>query len=325
MLIGALALVSCKGPAREGTDMEYARWFSLEGDRIIVSSPFGGADTLQGPLERLACMSTSYVGFLDALDRADAVVAVSGKRFLENELPQARELGYDNALDYEALLRSGAQAFLCYRVSAVSPTYLSKLKELGIPVLEISEHLESHPLARAEYIKLFGALTGCRSKADSLFSEVRDRYLALAKPSADIKVLVNLPYSDRWYVPGGDNYMTRLFLDAGAQILGAVPGRQESSVISMEQAWEYASEASFWMHPGWCRSRSQIAGIHPLIASFPVLEKGQVWNNTLRETPGGGNAYWETGPVRPDLILEDLVHIFEGDTDRDFNYYERVY
>lgn len=325
MLLGALALVSCKGTVQEESAMEYARWFSLEGDRIIVTSPFGGADTLQGPLERLACMSSSYVGFLDALDKADAAVAVSGKRFLEKALPGALELGYDNALDYEALLASGAQAFLCYRLAAVSPAYLGRLKELGIPVLEISEHLESHPLARAEYIKLFGALTGCREKADSIFGAVRDRYLALARPSADIKVLVNLPYADRWYIPGGDNYMTRLFLDAGAQILGTVPDRQESSVISMEQAWEYASEASFWMHPGWCRSRSQIAGIHPLIASFPVLGKGQIWNNTLRETPGGGNAYWESGPVRPDLVLEDLVHIFEGDTDRSMNYYERVY
>ena len=28
--------------------------------------------------------------------------------------------------------------------------------------------------------------------------------------------------------------------------------------------------------------------------------------------PGGGNAFWETGPVRPDLILKDLRAIFDG-------------
>ena len=105
--------------------------------------------------------------------------------------------------------------------------------------------------------------------------------------------------------------MARLVQDAGGQLLGAVPGRQESSVIGLEKALEYAREADCWLHPGWCATREQIASVHPLIGSFPVLQKS-VWNNTLQATPGGGNRYWETGPVRPDLILEDLVQILSG-------------
>ncbi len=27
---------------------------------------------------------------------------------------------------------------------------------------------------------------------------------------------------------------------------------------------------------------------------------------------GGGNDFWESGAVRPDLVLEDLVRIFNG-------------
>ena len=37
--------------------------------------------------------------------------------------------------------------------------------------------------------------------------------------------------------------------------------------------------------------------------------------------PGGGNAFWETGPVRPDLILQDLRSIFSGTPADPLTYY----
>ena len=197
--------------------------------------------------------------------------------------------------------------------------YLAKLRELGIRTVVLSEHLESHPLSRAEYVKLFGALTGRAAVADSVFCAVRDRYLSSVQPKATRKVLINIPYADQWFVPGADNYMTRLIRDAGGELLGAVPGKQESSIISLETAYQYAQEADVWLHPGWCTSKEQLRSIHPLFGDFPVLDKS-VWNNTLQRTPGGGNRYWEEGPVRPDLILEDLVAIFSG-TAVKCNYY----
>ena len=39
-----------------------------------------------------------------------------------------------------------------------------------------------------------------------------------------------------------------------------------------------------------------------------------------------GNDYWETGAARPDLILEDLVHIFHPDVNPNhvFNFYQKL-
>ena len=116
--------------------------------------------------------------------------------------------------------------------------------------------------------------------------------------------------------------MTRLIRDAGGQLLGAVPGKAESSIIDLETAYAYAQEADSWLHPGWCRTRDQLRSVHPLFAHFPVLDKA-VWNNTLQATPGGGNRFWETGPARPDLILEDLVAIFSGQPES-LHYYLKV-
>ncbi|MBR1569853.1 MAG: ABC transporter substrate-binding protein [Bacteroidales bacterium] len=316
---------ACGAPAeRPQGGMEYAQWFSItEEGSVVVFSPTGAApDTLVPPLERMVCMSSSYVGFLEAIGADDAVVGVSGKAYLGNARVQAsaREVGFDAALDYEAILRARPDVLLTYSVGAVEPPYLAKLRDLGIRPVVLSEHLESHPLARAEYVKLFGALTGRQAAADSVFSAVRDRYLSLVQSSVRRKVLINIPYADIWYIPGGDNYMTRMVQDAGGELLGSVPGRQDSGTIGLEQAYAYAKEADVWLNPGWCRTREQLRSVHPLFPDFPVLERA-VWNNTLQETPGGGNRFWETGPVHPDWILEDLVHLFSGDTHAPMHYF----
>ena len=305
--------------------MEYAQWFDLQGNKAIVTSPYGGAtDTLEvdAPVRSIVCMSSSYIGFLDAIGCDSVATAVSGLAYVSDPEVQAHavDVGYDAALDYETILKLRPDLVLTYAVSAAEPPYLQKLRDLGIRTAVIHEHLESHPLARAEYIKFFGLLTGHKELADSLFADIRDRYLSLVKETdTPQSVLVNIPYADQWYIPGGDNYMTRLIQDAGGTVLGAVPGRFESSVISVEKAYELAQEADCWLNPGWCATKAQLRSVHPLFADFPVLGKS-VWNNTKQSTPGGGNAFWETGPAHPDLILEDLRAIFDG-TSVPGNYY----
>ena len=316
LLILLSSCVTHTRPAAPG-GMEYAQWFDLQGDKAIIVSPYGGtADTLEvtAPLRSIVCMSSSYIGFLDAIGCDSVATAVSGLAYVSDPEVQAHavDVGYDAALDYETILKLRPDLVLTYAVSAAEPPYLQKLRDLGIRTAVIHEHLESHPLARAEYIKFFGLLTGRAALADSLFADIRDRYLSLVKETdTPEKVLVNIPYADQWYIPGGDNYMTRLIHDAGGVVLGAVPGRFESSVISVEKAFELAQEADCWLNPGWCATKAQLRSVHPLFVDFPVLGKS-VWNNTKQSTPGGGNAFWETGPAHPDLILEDLRAIFDG-------------
>ena len=312
-------LASCATHTRPAAPggMEYAQWFDLQGNKAIIVSPYGGThDTLEvaAPLRSIVCMSSSYIGFLDALGCDSVATAVSGLAYVSDPEVRAHavDVGYDAALDYETILKLRPDLVLTYAVSAAEPPYLQKLRDLGIRTAVIHEHLESHPLARAEYIKFFGLLTGRAAIADSLFADIRDRYLSLVKETdAPKSVLVNIPYADQWYIPGGDNYMTRLIQDAGGMVFGAVPGHVESSVISVEKAFGYAQEADCWLNPGWCATKDQLRSVHPLFADFPVLGKA-VWNNTRQSTPGGGNAFWETGPARPDLILQDLRAIFNG-------------
>lgn len=307
---------------------ESARFFEiLEGETpaVVTVSPYGGVrDTLwvDEPLGSIVCASSSYVACLSAIGCDSVVTGVSGLRFLSNEKVKAGavEIGYDAAPDYERIFALKPDLVVAYATSALVPDYVPFLRSSGIPVLLLYDHLETHPLARASYVRLFGALTGHLQEADALFKEVSDSYLSLIYKGTDRKkVLVNLPYGDRWFVPGGSNWFTRLVDDAGGEILGAEEGESASSVISLEKACILSREADIWLNPGLCRSKEDILGVSPVFESFDVP---LIYNNIKRLSPGGGNDFWESGAVRPDLILSDLVSICHPELKQDdFFYY----
>ena len=303
----------------------------------VLKSLTGETDTLwfEKPLERIVCMSSSHVAFLDALGCDSLIVGVSGIGYHTSPQLQERyargevfDIGYEAAPDYERLVALRPDLVTTYTVSSAVPPYIVKLNSLGIRVLVLNEHLEQSPLARASYIQLFGALTGRRDKADSLFAQVAGNYNRLRREVAENrsgeprKVLMNIPYADRWYIPGGENYMARLVRDAGGEVLGAEPGRSESSVISLEKAWELSSGADLWLDVGDCRTVDQLRSQVPLLKDSPLLLPGKVYNNNRRSTPAGGNDFWESGAVRPDLILRDLCSILRGTPDSLYFYQE---
>lgn len=338
LLYAAVLVVSCVKTAKSAENKDDTPSFLQLNDKYAITlSPAGAADTLwfDKPLERVVCMSSSHVAFLDALGCDSVVVGVSGIGYHSSPRLQERykkgevfDIGYEAAPDYERLVALHPDLVTTYTVSSAVPPYITKLNSLGVRVLILNEHLEQSPLARASYLKLFGALTNRRAKADSLYAMIAGNYNRLRDEVADTrsgeprKVLMNIPYADRWYIPGGENYMARLVRDAGGEVLGAEPGRSESSVISLEKAWELSSGADLWLDVGNCRTVDQLRSQVPLLKDSPLLLPGKVYNNNRRSTPAGGNDFWESGAVRPDLILRDLCSILRGTPDSLYFYQE---
>lgn len=341
-------LASCRGTDRsiEEASSAYARYFDILDNpvRVVVMSPYdAAADTLMidRPLDNLICMSSSHVAALSAIGADSVITAVSGIRYISDPAIRQRwretesgmegnslyDIGYEADLDYERIMKLKPDLLLTYTVSGAEPQYIIKLRSLGIPVLVLHDHLEEHPLARAEYLRLFGALTGRQQQADSLFNIVSERYNELCDNELESskRLLLNIPYGDAWYIPGGESYMAQLVRDAGGEVLGAVPGASRSSVITMEQAYILSQDADIWLNPGHCRTREELSRIHQLFPNFGPLADGlPIYNNTLRTTPEGGNDFWESGAVRPDLILEDLRNIISGNQPDSLNYYIKV-
>ena len=346
LLILALAL-SCTGVHQRQTDTScrYARNFDIvtidSVEAVVTISPYDGRrDTLKAdiPADNIICMSTSHVACLSEIGADSLITAVSGLGYTADpdilkRMDPDREsfrpiydIGYENSLDYERIVTLDPDLIVAYTVSSAEPPYISKLRSLGLKVLVLHDHIENHPLARAEYIRLFGVLTGRAELADSIFNEIADHYETLAaavSPTKSKKVLINIPYADAWYVPGQENYMARLVADAGGEVLGSLKNRSESSVITLEDAWRLSHEADLWLNPGHCDTRKELASVHQLFPSFGPLQKNlPIYNNTLRITPEGGNDFYESGAVRPDLILEDLIYIMSGRSESALHYFK---
>ena len=329
------------------------------GYSVISISPFDGSrDTLEisKPLNRLIVMSTSYIGFLDAIGADSVIVGVSGGEYVCDSSVTAglndgtvADIGYDASPDYEKIMALKPDLLLTYSVSPVKSQFLSKLESLGIKTFIVNEHLERHPLARAAYIRLFGALTWNMAAADSVLDVVSKHYITLRDSVATTAhtprmILVNIPYKDQWFVPGQESYLTTLFKDAGGEILGAKAGSSVSGQISVEAAYSLSKEADLWMNVGWCRTLEQLLSVNPLFENFlkniqeNATDRGYcpdngrsdaasihvVWNDNKRLNAKGGNDFWESGVVRPDLLLRDLIGIFNRNEDFTPVYYKAI-
>ena len=253
------------------------------------------------------------------------------------------DVGYDGAPDYETIVSLRPEVVLTYAVSGVESPFVGRLKQLGIKVLTVNEHLERHPLARAAYIRLFGTLTGEMATADSILSVVRTNYTGIAEGIKERgvtprKVLLNIPYNDQWFVPASDNYLTVMIHDAGGLVLGCEEGKAASTVMSVEKAYSLSKEADSWLNVGWCSTEKDLLGVNPIFSDMlDNIKKNAeglvpggtpiVWNDNKRVNDKGGNDIWQSGAVRPDLILRDLAAILHPDEEtgiKDIIYYKPI-
>jgi iron complex transport system substrate-binding protein len=122
--------------------------------------------------------------------------------------------------------------------------------------------------------------------------------------------MINTPYRDAWVLPSENNYMARIISDAGGCCYTTEGKGNTSKPIDIEQALLYAESADFWLNVGSCHTLQELTSQNPRFAKVKVVEDKKVYNNTARSTAPIGSDFWESGVVRPDIILKDLAMIF---------------
>jgi iron complex transport system substrate-binding protein len=290
------------------------------------------------PVKRIVCMSTTHIAMLSALDEAGIIVGVSGTGLVYDSLIRAAvaggripDVGYESNLDKELIVSLRPDLLMAYAVGASSAEYLRKLSEMGVKVMYNADYLEEHPLARCEWLKVFGILTGREAEADSLLGEVIAAYSSLAdevrsavKDKPD--VLLGAPWEDVWYISPANSYTGRLISDAGGRYLFGDLTEPNSVPYSVEAVFRRATEADLWLNPGTAESLNDIAVSDHRMTRLPVFSSGSVWNNRNRMTPSGGNDYWEGAVVHPDLLLMDIVSIIHPELLPDYKqlYFKRL-
>ena len=360
-LIYILALIAVSCTSRSKSDVEpltplytpkYATAFSLGTDSLsrtvlTITNPYQsdkpfeqkiyllnntdtapvGGHSLHLPAERISCLSSSHIAMLDAVGCADRVVGVSGIKFITNDSVRATavEIGYDTALDFERIKAIGTDLILLYGLYGEDSTTTTKLTQLGIPYVYIGDYIEPSPLAKAEWIVALSALCGKMEQGVEYFTALEQRYNTLKAQAADYtyhpKVMLNTPYNDTWFMPPVRNYAVQLIADAGAEYIYPQNNSSESVAISLEQALLLASTADVWINLGQISSLAQLKAENPKFATVPAVVNGRVYNNTKRTTPYGGSDFWESGAVKADIVLQDMINLLHHNYPTDSLYY----
>ncbi|MBR4850037.1 MAG: ABC transporter substrate-binding protein [Alistipes sp.] len=328
----------------------HAQGFSIERDKasgellLCVKNPWQGAEDItyytplnsQKPVERVVAMSSSYVSMLDAVGCSERIVGISGCRFISTPSAQQAieegkiaEVGYDSAFDFERIRSLRADVVLLYGVAGEAKGLTNKLEELHIPYIYIGDYLENSPLGKAEWVVALAYLCGVEEQGKEFFEGVEERYNALRNQkhcsAHKPRVMLNLPYRDTWFMPPYGSYMVRLIEDAGGEYIYSQNNTNSSVPISLEEALVLASRADFWLNLGQIDSYAELQAAAPRFMGVEAVKFNRIYNNTKRTNPSRGSDFWESGAIRPDLILEDLVQILhhEAPTER-LHYYKKL-
>ncbi|MEM7415157.1 MAG: ABC transporter substrate-binding protein [Gemmatimonadota bacterium] len=296
----------------------------------VLEGELAGAYVVEVPARSVAVNNDDLMTFVIELGASDRLVAVGGFYTYDDAIRDAverdalGELGYSWHLppDMEVLLtRDPEIAFMGMDAPDNVPA-LQRSRELGIGAVPAFVWAERDPLARAEWIKFFGAFLGLDDEARELFDGIESRYMALKARTAAVVDSPSVLWGyhagdDRWFMMT-NNIESRLVRDAGA--LGVLtdhegPVRYDGSEFASEAVLVAGAEADHWV----------IGDIHQnalpptaFMNEFHSYREDALYHNYAR-TKWDVNAYdwYEGGVVRPDDILADLIHLFHPELSPD--------
>ena len=339
-----LACVACQ-PATNTSTGENTEGFNIEiqndSTTITIYSPWQKGKVMQQlafnqAYERIVCTSATHMGFISELGMMDKVVGVCRPdrvyNLSEEERERITDIGDDMQPSMEQILLLNPDLVILYTYAQGDPIP-AQVEALGVPILYCNEWTETTPLARAEWIRIFGAIFGCQIKADSIYNAVSQAYNASVAShytcnqqreainvsnnephnANKVSIMSGMSWRGTWYVPAGGTFMGNLFRDAGAQYKYEDNPSTASIPLTMEHALQDFATADIWVG---CEANTlkELAAIDSKHTWFKAYQAEQVYNFRRRALPSGANDFWESATVHPERVLQDLQKVLKGDT-----------
>jgi iron complex transport system substrate-binding protein len=311
---------------------------TLEGDAVRdtmvlvqcgTPPPLGGevakALTVTVPAMTLAANDNRDVAFLAALGLDDRLNAIGGvelynaavrERWLRNKLPT---IGYawHGVPNLEIVLTAPVDVLFMRRGSLDQGLALDRARRLGIAAVPTVSYNEGHYLGFSEWVKYFALFVNAEARANRLFDEVESSARATsvrarAGASRPGVIWVNHVSGGLWSAARRpDDWRSRLIADAGGTNLltdaQALPsGEVTTEVLAARGVTARVWITEQWTTRGWPRT--------PTLSRIHAFRAGNVFHHQKRTLWQVGAFDWyETGAVRPDLVLRDLAALFHQD------------
>lgn len=298
-------------------DQEYILYKNIKLLKKIPKSCLG-IPSVKIPIEKLSSLSTTHLPFLYKLNVIDKLKGFSGAKYIYNKsilkmIDEKKMIDLSTPYKIESLLETKSKVFLVDNLNSIYNC--NKLKKFGVVCLGLFEYLEKSALGRSEWIKLYGVLFSKSSEALNIFNSIKKNYIetrkASLKQSVRVKVLVGNLGVGSFKVPPSHSYLVQLLNDVGVEM----PFSREKTAVSLEELKLGLKnyEINYWLPQSNSKTVKELFSTNKKYRLFPKLKSMKIFNNSKKISKMGGNDYYESAVLRPDLVLRDLYLIFYGD------------
>ncbi len=278
------------------------------------------------PIKRFVATSTTHLGYIEYLNSREGLVGFPKTTLISDSILHARalsgdlaELGTAESMNLEKLFELSPDVIFDFP-NPISEGQKQKLVKAGLKIVLITEFYEETALGKVEWIKLFGLLLGKEKLANKVFADVESRYLSINKSSVvnekSPTVFSGIMYGDTWYAPGGKSFAAEFYAAAGVNYVWASDSSSGSRTFSFEKVYQDAVNADYWVGVGGQPSLKSMLESNPNYKLFKAFRNKNVYSVYKGQTPWGANPYFELGVLQPDVILQDLINIFDEGADK---------
>lgn len=293
-----------------------------EGAAVPTDVP-DGVTVLRQPLQNLYLVSTSVMDLFLALDALDCI-ALSGTRaegwYLDEakQAMQAGRIAYAgkySAPDYERILTAECGLAVENTMIYHTPEVKEQLERFGIPVLVERSSYESSPLARMEWIKLYGILLGKEALAEEVFARQAQRIAPLLEQPSTGKrcAFFSITSSGLATVRKSGDYVAQMIGMAGGEYVFADLADSGNSLstmnIPLEDLYAGVKDADVLIYNGTIEgtisTKEELLARCALLAECKAVQSGDIWCTTP--------SFFQQSMALADFML-DLHAVFTGAT-----------
>ena len=186
-----------------------------------------------------------------------------------------------------------------------------KVEQLGIPIIETADYMETSPLGRAEWMKFYAILFGEEEAADSMFNAVEKEYMRLKElakqDKQQLSLLMDKQTGSVWYMPGGKSTVGRLISDASVVYPWSGNDDSGSLALPFETVLDKGGDCDVWLFRynsphdiSYDERLSENQGYN----QFKAFQNKQAYGCNTANT-----SFYEDTPFNPALLLRDIVII----------------
>lgn len=276
-------------------------------------------------IDRVVTMATSQVGILRELHLEDRIVAVANFNDLCHPLNKSKvkNIGYMRTANPEGFVEVQPDVIF-YSGFDMSNPILNKLNQVGLKTFLIYDWKETHPLGRAEWIKVFGILLNEEKEANAIFNKTKNKYNEVVKKlkqsTTRPSVLAGTYFGGVFNAPAGDSYMAQLFDDANVNYVYSNTTGTGSLSLSLEEVITDNKNVDFWLNA----ASSSKYDLFKQSSKFKLLKASK--QGKLYSYFNNRNCFFEKASTQPQLVLEDLGKLFYPEIfkEHELNFYSVI-